>query len=111
MGGEGREEETMDLFDAVSDIRRQHPELDEDEIRSAMDSEVTYEEGRLKGQRKYARAVESAHFRILAWLQEDPSEYRINFFDPNSMAHFVVRHRTACTWAVLKAHAKILTEQ
>ena len=95
----------MDFFTALATIRKEFPQLDESELRSAMDSEVESEEKRLTGQRvrgKYARAVESARFRIVEWLKTG-DEYAVDLASIDSLAKFVSSHRPACVWAVLRS--------
>jgi hypothetical protein len=92
----------MDFFDAVNNIRKAYPSIDEDEIRAAMDSEVKSEEEKLKGRNVYRRAVESAYVRILDWLangHEDPAKLT----DLESIAHFVALHRQAAAWAIIQS--------
>ena len=91
----------MDFFTALASIRKEFPQLDESELRSAMDSEIEAEEKRLKGRGVYARAVESSRFRITEWLKTG-NEYHVDLtFD--GMAKFVSSHRPACVWAVLRS--------
>ena len=93
----------MDFFTALATIRKEFPQLDENELRSAMDSEIAAEEKRLTGRGVYARAVESAQGRIVEWLKTG-DEYRLDLtFD--GMAKFVSSHRPACVWAVLRCKA------
>jgi hypothetical protein len=95
----------MDFFTALATIRKEFPHLDESELRSAMDSEVEAEEKRLTSQRirgKYARAVESAQFRITEWLKTG-HEYGVDLNSVNSLAKFVASHRPAYVWAVLRS--------
>lgn len=92
----------MDFFDAVSDIRKAYPSIEENEIISAMDAEVRSLESTLVGRKKYRRAVESAHYRILLWLSQGHEE-KVDFGDLENLARFVANHRQAAVWAIIQS--------
>src|SRR5678816_3556104 len=90
----------MDFNDATLSIHRQYPGLNTSDLRNMMDDEVRDEQARLKvahpyNRTSYARAVSTAHDRILNWLAT-ADEYQIN-----DIASFVASHRRACVWSVL----------
>lgn len=97
----------MDFFDALKRLRDANPDCNESELRSALDSEVNEVEENLHGRNKYARAVETAYGRIVAWLKEG-DEYAVveNYGD---FARFASSHRPACVFAVMVAKSRVET--
>lgn len=83
----------MDLFDAISDIRKKFPTIDEEEIRFAMDAEIRDIEP--KGRNGYREAVQDAHRRILDWLTNG-HENRVDIHDPESITKMLTRNRQSC---------------
>ncbi len=91
----------MDFNDAARDIyQRYNGETSQSDIRAMLDDEIRSEEKRLRdrggrGHMVYASAVQTAHKRILEWIETAPE------FDTSDLVSFVAHSRHACVWAVL----------
>ena len=94
----------MDFFDALKRLKDANPDCNENELGSALDSEVAAVESALSGRNKYARAVETAYGRIVEWLKTG-DEYAVveNYGD---FARFASSHRPACVFAVMVAKSR-----
>lgn len=93
----------MDFNDAVLDICKTYPGLNTMDVRAAVDLESKDAEQSFGGRFKYERSLETAHARILHWLETGDGEVvELNYA---SLAHFAISHRPAYTWAVLAGRA------
>lgn len=94
----------MEFFDALSSLRKANPDCNEDDLRSALESETSYEESQSTGRDKYGRAVETAYNRLTGWLR-DGCEYGATL-DWRNLAHFTASHRPAVVYGVMIAKAR-----